>query len=214
MVPARILWWEFGTVQSELGIISDNLTNQQRINRSTLSIVGYRLALEMALSVCRLKTKSDNRQIELSVRTINRYSRMIVWRKIVLTMLSIHRFKCKNSPMITQSIEVHINYYMKNGFGSELFSNIKKRRAGNDIVEWSVKKEGLELTLSNDLLMKGWNDIVEWSVKKWRALTDIVEWSVKKWKAGSDIVEKSVKKWWAGTDVVEWSIKKWGQDPT
>jgi phage-related protein len=91
---------------------------------------------------------------------------------------------------------------------------IKKRRAGNDIVEWSVKKEGLELTLSNDLLMKGWNDIVEWSVKIWRAGTDIVEWSVKKWKAGTDIVEKSVKKWWAGTDVVEWSIKKWGQDPT
>jgi hypothetical protein len=63
---------------AELGIIGDNLTNRQRINRSTLSIVGYRLALETALSVCRLKTKSDDRQIELSVRTINRYSRMIV----------------------------------------------------------------------------------------------------------------------------------------
>ncbi len=90
--------------QTELGIIGDNSTNRQRINRSTLSIVGYRLALETALSVCCLKTKSDDRQIELSIRTIRRYCRMIVWRKIVLTMLSIHRFKRKNSPMITQYI--------------------------------------------------------------------------------------------------------------
>jgi hypothetical protein len=63
---------------AELGIIGDNLTNRQQINRSTLSIVGYRLALETALSVCHLKSKSDDQQIELSVRTINRYSRMIV----------------------------------------------------------------------------------------------------------------------------------------
>jgi hypothetical protein len=47
-------------VIAELGIIGDNLTNQQRINRATLSIVGYRLALETALSVCHLKTKPDD----------------------------------------------------------------------------------------------------------------------------------------------------------
>ncbi len=92
--------------QTELGIIGDYSTNRQRINRSTLSIVSYWLALEMALSVCHLKTKSDDRQIELSIRTIKRYCRMIAWRNIVLTMLSIHRFKHKNSLMITQSIEV------------------------------------------------------------------------------------------------------------
>jgi hypothetical protein len=57
-------------LHAELGIIGDNSTNRQRINRSTLLIIGYRLALEMALSVCRLKTKSDDRQIELSIRTI------------------------------------------------------------------------------------------------------------------------------------------------
>jgi hypothetical protein len=50
---------------AELGVIGDNSTNRQQINRSTLSIVGYRLALETALSVCRLKTKSDDRQIDL-----------------------------------------------------------------------------------------------------------------------------------------------------
>ncbi len=71
---------------SELGIIGDNSTNRQQSNRSTLSIVGYQLALETALSLCRLKTKSDDQQIELSMRTINKYSRMIVWRKIVLTI--------------------------------------------------------------------------------------------------------------------------------
>ncbi len=67
-----------GCTRAELGIIGDNSTNRQRINQSTLSIIGYRLSLETALSVCRLKTKSDDRQIKLSVRTINRYSRMIV----------------------------------------------------------------------------------------------------------------------------------------
>jgi hypothetical protein len=80
--PAPTSGTEYGSehyyLRPELGIIGDNSTNRQRINRSTLSIVGYRLALEMALSVCRLKTKSDDGQIELSVRTINRYSRMIV----------------------------------------------------------------------------------------------------------------------------------------
>jgi hypothetical protein len=96
---------------SELGIIGDNSTNRQRINRSTLSFVGYRLALETALTICRLKTKSDDWQIEWSIRTVKRYCRLIVWRKIVLTMLSIHRFKRKNSPMITQSIEVEITIW-------------------------------------------------------------------------------------------------------
>ncbi len=53
-------------LHAELGIIiGDNSTNRQQINRPTLSIVGYRLALETALSVCRLKTTSDDRQIEL-----------------------------------------------------------------------------------------------------------------------------------------------------
>ncbi len=90
----------------ELGIIGNNSTNRQQINQSTLSIVGERLALEMALSVCRLKTKSDDRQIELSVRTIKRYCQMIVWKKNVLTMLSIHQFKRKILPMISKSVEV------------------------------------------------------------------------------------------------------------
>jgi hypothetical protein len=65
------------TVNAEVGIIGDNSTNRQRNNRSTLSIVSYRLALETALLGCRLKTKSDDRLIELSVRTIKRYCRMI-----------------------------------------------------------------------------------------------------------------------------------------
>jgi hypothetical protein len=46
-------------LHAELGIIGDNSTNRQRINRSTLSIFGYRLALETALSVYRLKTKME-----------------------------------------------------------------------------------------------------------------------------------------------------------
>jgi hypothetical protein len=36
--------WELCAPAAELGIIGDNLTNPQRINRSTLSIVSYRLA--------------------------------------------------------------------------------------------------------------------------------------------------------------------------
>ncbi len=55
----------------ELGIIGVNLINRQRINRSTLSIIGYRLGIETVLLVCHLKTKSDDRQIKLSVRTNN-----------------------------------------------------------------------------------------------------------------------------------------------
>ncbi len=77
-VQYNLTWPNLALLNPELGIIGDNSTNRQRINRSTLSIVGYRLALETALSVCRLKTKSDDRQIKLSIRTIKRYCRMIV----------------------------------------------------------------------------------------------------------------------------------------
>jgi hypothetical protein len=45
---------------AELGIIGNNSTSQQQINQSTFLIVGYRLTLETAFSVCRLKTKSDD----------------------------------------------------------------------------------------------------------------------------------------------------------
>ncbi len=72
--------------QAELGIIGDNLTNRQRINRSTLSIVGYQWALEMALSVCRFKTKFYNRQIELLVQLQEILSNDRL-KKIVLKLL-------------------------------------------------------------------------------------------------------------------------------
>jgi hypothetical protein len=128
--------------EAELGIIGDNSTNWQRINRTTLSIVGYRLALETALSVCCLKTKSDDRQIELSVRTINKYNWMIIWRKIVWTMLSIYRFKRKNSQWSPSRLKYKLQCEKWFWFWA-LF--------------W-LKNEGLKPTLSNDRWkMKGWN---------------------------------------------------------
>jgi hypothetical protein len=60
----------------------------------------------MALSVCRFKTESYDRQVELSVKNFKRCCQMIIRGKVVLTMLSILLLKRKNSPMITQSIEV------------------------------------------------------------------------------------------------------------
>jgi hypothetical protein len=65
------------TLCAKLGINDDNLTSQQRIYRSTLSIVGHQQALDAALPLYCFKIKFIDRQVELSVHCFDQCWRVI-----------------------------------------------------------------------------------------------------------------------------------------